>query len=47
METVRTKNLNKTLTQFSDNGRVDSAEIGFGTHTLGDPWFKIPKVGRE
>jgi hypothetical protein len=43
MEAVRTKNLNKTLTQFSD-GRVDSAEIGFGAHTLGHPWLKIPKV---
>jgi len=47
METVRTKNLNKTLTQFSDDAsrRVDSAEIGFGTHTLGHPWLKLPKVG--
>ena len=25
METVRTENLNKTLTQFLDDGRVDSA----------------------
>jgi hypothetical protein len=46
METVRTKKLNKTLTQFSDDddGRVDSAEIGFRAHTLGHPWLKLPKV---
>jgi hypothetical protein len=47
METVRMKNLNKTLTQFSDDERVDSTEIGFRTYTLGDPWFKIPKVGHK
>jgi hypothetical protein len=49
METVRTKNLNKTLTQFSDDtgGRVDSTEIGFRTHTLGHPWLKLPKVGHK